>query len=175
MASPSFKKCGGFTLLELALAASLIGVLCAVLVQRLQFYQEQATVVSTQQLLAALRTALQLRAARAELALGEAGLAALAEENPIGWLAQRPKNYLGEFYSPDITSLPAGSWFYDRSDKSLVYILNDSKSFSLETSKFLKFKVKFPHLPHLGRSDGRSKVARALMLDQLADEPAVNR
>jgi general secretion pathway protein G len=162
----------GFTRLEFGIAAAVFGLLVAAFVERVFFYNEQAERVAVQQLTGTLRTALQVRAAR-ELASGnEAALAALAQENPMGWLSEKPVNYLGEFYSPDLAELPHGNWLFDRTDYSLVYLPESHKSFSFETSKFLKFKVKFIRSPG-SINVGRSKATRGLILDQVADEAAV--
>jgi general secretion pathway protein G len=167
------RRQGGFTRLEFGIAAAVFGLLMAAFVERVFFYNEQAELVAVQQLTGTLRTALQVRAAR-ELASGNAAaLAALAQENPMGWLSEKPANYLGEFYSPDLRELPNGHWFFDRTDHSLVYLPDSHKTFSFETSKFLKFKVKFIRSPG-PVNDGRSKAMQGVILDQVADEAAVN-
>jgi type II secretory pathway pseudopilin PulG len=167
------KKCCGFTLLEFAVAAGLLGLLVAALLSRLLFYQEQAERVAAEQLVGTLRTALQVRAAQVGAAGGEGALQALAEQNPISWLSGKPQNYLGEYYSPDLEELPRGNWFFDRTDKSLVYLHNGHKSFSFETSTFLKFKVKLLRLPNPTGLNGRTKVTKGLVLDQVSDRAAV--
>jgi general secretion pathway protein G len=163
----------GFTRLEFGIAAAVFGLLVAAFVERVFFYNEQAELVAVQQLTGTLRTALQVRAAR-ELASGnEAALAALAQQNPMGWLSEKPVNYLGEFYSPDLGELPHGNWFFDRTDHSLVYLPDTHKSFSFETSNFLKFKVKFIR-PSGSVNDASNKAIQGVVLDQVADEATVN-
>jgi general secretion pathway protein G len=164
----------GFTRLEFAVAAAVFALLVAALVQRVHFYGEEAERVAVQQLTATLRTALQVRST-AQLARGnEARLAALARENPMDLLSEKPVNYLGEFYSPNLEELPRGNWFFDRNDRTLIYLPENIENFSTRTSNFLKFKVKFLRLPGPANSDGRSRVDQGLVLDQVTDEPAVN-
>jgi type II secretory pathway pseudopilin PulG len=174
MTSLSRRRCCGFTLLEGAVAAALFALLTAVLVSRLLFYNGEAERVAAEQLIGTLRTALQVRSAHALATRGEAGLAPLVDENPMAWLSGKPDNYLGEFYSPDPRKIPTGNWFFDRSDRSLAYLPNDHESFSIETSKFLKFKVKLILLPNPDASSGRSKVSKGVTLDQVNDRIAVN-
>jgi type II secretory pathway pseudopilin PulG len=173
MTSRAGQKCWGFTLFEAAVAAGLLAIFVAVLVSRVVAYQAEAERVAAQQLVATLRTAMQVRAAKALIARGEQGLHPLVDENPIGWLSAKPANYLGEYYAPDREELPSGNWYFDRADRSLVYLLQNRKSFSLGTSTFLKFKVKLFHLPTSDRLDRLSKTSTGLVLDQVHDPNAV--
>jgi type II secretory pathway pseudopilin PulG len=173
MTSRGGRRCCGFTLIESAVAAGLLGIFVAILISRVLTYQAEAERVAEEQLVATLRTAMQVRAAKAVIAHGEQGLHPLLDENPIGWLADQPANYLGEYYAPDPTELPPGNWYFDRADRSLVYLLGNRKSFSFQTSIFLKFKVKF-HLPNTAGINGRSKTSTGLVFDQVPDRNAVN-
>jgi general secretion pathway protein G len=171
---PRRRKCCGFTLLEAAVAAALFALLVAILGNRLLFYYGETERVATEQLVGTLRTALQVRSAQALSTRGEAGLAVLTQENPMAWLSGKPDNYLGEFYSPDLGKIPMGNWFFDRSDHSLVYLPNNHESFSTQTSKFLRFKVKFVGSPGPDVGNGRSKATKGVILDQVSDGAAVN-
>jgi general secretion pathway protein G len=163
----------GFTRLEFGIAAAVFGLLVAAFVERVFFYNEQVELVAVQQLTGTLRTALQVRATQQLASGSQAGVAALEQENPMAWLSEKPVNYLGEFYSPNLEELPHGNWLFDRTDHSLVYLPDYHKSFSFETSKFLKFKVKFIRLPDPFGGNGRSKATQGVTLDQVADEAAV--
>jgi general secretion pathway protein G len=167
------KNCCGFTLLEFAVAAGLLGLLAAALLSRVLFYHAEAERVAAEQLVGTLRSALQVRAAQASAAPGGQGLGRLADENPIGWLSEKPANYLGEYYAPPLEELPSGNWFYDRRDRSLVYLPAAYKSFSFQTSKFLKFKVKLFRLP-TPRGGGLGNPNQGIVLDQVQDDVAVN-
>jgi general secretion pathway protein G len=167
-------QAAGFTRLEFAVAAAVVGLLVAALVERVLFYNEQAERVAVQQLVGTLRTALQVRAATVVAARGEGGLAVLAQENPIGFLSEKPGNYLGEYYSPNLEELPEGNWLFDRAEPSLVYLPRGHKSFSFETLKFLKFKVKFVGLRDPNVTGGRSQATKGVILDQVSGEVAVN-
>ena len=132
----------GFSMLELAVVAIIMSVLAGVLLQRLFNYQAQAELAAAERVAAIIRTALTLKSAEL-LVRGKGGeVAALADRNPIELLAEKPQNYLGEFFSPDLSTLEKGHWLYDRKDKSLVYLLNNGKTFPAGMPKSLKFKVK---------------------------------
>jgi general secretion pathway protein G len=149
---------------EFALCAALAAVLAGVLLLRLLEVRVESERTAARQVAAAVRTALAVRAARAA---DGAELAMLAQENPMRWLARLPPNYLGEYYAPDLESLTKGSWFFDRTDKSINYLLSRD-TFSHGTSNLLKFKVEFigsPQTSRTGRIDGGSQ---GLLLQEVA-------
>jgi type II secretory pathway pseudopilin PulG len=161
-------------MLEFAVAASLLGLLVAALVTRMLFYQAEAERVAVEQLVGTLRGALQVQSARVLAGEGVPGLERLAEDNPMNWLARKPKNYLGEYYAPQLNQLPKGNWFFDRRDKTVVYLPSASNTFSSETSKFLKLKVKLLRLPSSTQIKGQSKINYGIVLDQVDARVAVN-
>lgn len=131
----------GFTLFELAVVVAVVGVLMVVLLSRLAFYRDQAERLAYEQTVTALRTEVQLQAYALMIAGRTKDIAALAGHNPMNWLAQKPANYLGEYYSPDVKKLASGNWFFDRSDGKLVYLLNQRTIFDPEDYELPKFKV----------------------------------
>lgn len=157
----------GFTLLELAGAAALCSLLAGILLDRLEAYAGESEHVAAKQLVGTLRTALALRSAQAAASGGQAALLSVAHENPVDWLAKRPGNYLGEYFSPDETQLSKGNWYFDKASRTLVYLPAASKSFSSETPKFLRFKVKLLRVPELIETDGRSRGTQGLVLEQM--------
>ncbi|WP_308921675.1 type II secretion system protein [Janthinobacterium sp. J1-1] len=131
----------GFTLFELAVVVSVIGILIVVLLSRMAFYRDEAERLAYEQTLTALRTEVQLQTYALMIAGRQKEIPALAGQNPMNWLAQKPPNYLGEIYSPDVKKLVSGNWFFDRSDGKLVYLLNKSNTFDAQGFDLLQFKV----------------------------------
>lgn len=131
----------GFTLFELAVVASVIAVLAVVLLGRLEVVQQEAERVAVQQTLLALRTGLRMKVLELYASDRQNQLPALAGQNPIDWLAEKPANYLGAYMSPETEKLPQSHWFFDRSNAELIYILNRSNSFGASYSELLRFKV----------------------------------
>ena len=131
----------GFTLFELAVVVAIIGVLTVVFLNRVTFYRNEVERLAFEQTLAAIRTETSLQNYARMAGSKTTDVRMLAGHNPINWLAQKPGNYLGEFYSPDTKKLASGNWFFDRSDGLLVYLLNESNTFDSEGSELLKFKV----------------------------------
>lgn len=170
MKTPGQRRQGGATRLELAVATGLAAGLAGVLLNCIIGYQGESERVAVKQLVASLRTALAVQSARIISTTGEPGLLALAQQNPMTWLQDRPKNYLGEYYSPKNEALPKGNWYFDRHARSLVYLPSADKSFSFGTQKILVFKVEFIGVSapvHAGRQE---KGTAGLVLAQLEEQ-----
>jgi len=158
----------GFTLYEFAVCTSLCALLAGGLLVKLHAYQAESETVAVQQLVASVRTALSVRAARAVADRGEAGLHALAEENPLKWLSLPPINYQGEFYRPAASLIKPGYWYFDRTDRSINY-LQRRDTFSSGPSRLLRFKVELLREPVPTRSGGRREATHGLVFDRVND------
>jgi hypothetical protein len=138
---------GGAGLMEFAVSAAVVAILAGMLLSRLYSYQGEAERVAMLYTVSGIRSALQLKQAQAHLPERALNLAQLAEKNPLELLDRKPKNYLGEFYSPDVRELAPGNWYFDRDSKILVYLLNERGVFGDSSLKQLQFKVKLLRLP----------------------------
>lgn len=170
MSRPFLPPQRGFALFELAVATVVATLLAGALLGRLVAYAGESEVVAAKQLISSMRTALAVRSAQALAKGGRDALLTLAHENPMDWLAKRPENYLGEYYSPPESELSKGNWYFDKARRTLVYLTASPKSFSAETPKFLRFKVELLRVPKPVESDGRSKVTEGLVLDEVVDQ-----
>jgi general secretion pathway protein G len=158
---------GGFTLLEFALVLLLSSVLSAIAFNRFEFYREQAEIVAARQVVAALRTSLQVRTARLAANGRQEELRRLAAGNPIDLLDRKPVNYLGEYTTPDPGQLGEAGWVFDPRDKSLVYLPKNSESFSFGTARLLRFKVEFVGNPDPSQQVGIERNNISLALNQV--------
>ncbi len=111
----------GFTLLELVIVVSLVGILASVALERFLRYQEIAEKTTMQATVAAMQSGLTLQIAVRIARGGMALLAGLDQENPVDWLAKPPQGYLGALYDPAPSQVPKGSWYFDLKNKTLVY------------------------------------------------------
>lgn len=137
----------GFTLLEFAVTVLVAAAVSAFLLNRFDFYREQAEMAATRQLVGALRTALQVRAAQLQAQGRHEALRTLAQDNPMNWLASKPDNYLGEVEAFNPQKIGRSGWVFDARDKSLVYLLPNAETFSFGTARLLRFKVEFSRAP----------------------------
>jgi general secretion pathway protein G len=111
----------GFTLFELLVVVCLVGVLVSVVLDRMLRYQELAEKAAMEQTVAAFRSALVIQVGARILRGGLQSAAELADQNPTGWLAEIPHNYVGALYDPTPDQVPRGSWYYDLKSKELIY------------------------------------------------------
>jgi prepilin-type N-terminal cleavage/methylation domain-containing protein len=162
----------GFTLFEFAVSMSIVTVLAGILLVRTQQYRGEVERQAVEQTIGLLRVALQIQETKATGPDRRAVLARLAEQNPFDLLEQKPQNYLGEYYSPELEKIPEGNWVFDRRDKTLTYLLSSHKSFSFPSSNFLKFKVEFAHARASGVKYGAAQVPTSLVIERIDDQSA---
>jgi hypothetical protein len=168
-------KAGGFTKFEFVVSAAVFCVLVAVLLNRLGLVQDDTERAQVARVLGTMRAALQFKTAELIVNSRQAEAAKFVDQNPMDWLMERPENYLGEYYSPKAGTLPKGNWYFDRSDKTLVYLLNNGKTFEDEQLNLLKFKVKFSDTPgNTVTSSGQPSLIRGIALDQVSDHDRNN-
>lgn len=112
----------GFTIIETLVVVIAIGVLAGFALDRMLPLIGRAQRAAFLQTRADLQSALLLEAAD-RITRGEAHtLADLAGTNPMALLLVPPANYEGELAAPDDgASLPRASWFYDETNRRLVY------------------------------------------------------
>lgn len=110
----------GFTLLELVIVIAIISTLATVALQKLLPWIDEAERVAVLRVEGQLRSTLVMEAAQ-RIARGRSGsITELAGSNPINFLADPPKNYLGELDDGDS---PARHWYFDGNSRQLVYRL----------------------------------------------------
>lgn len=168
---PFVRPARGFSLFELAVCTALVGVLITGLLGALAEYRRQAERVMVRHTVAAVRAALAERSA-SMLGRGEGhAVAQLTRENPVNWLSAQPGNYLGERVRPRAAELKDGHWYFDRADQTINYLLRHD-TFSSETSKLLKFKVKLLGEPVPAGDGGRMEAPQGLTFDLVSDRDA---
>jgi general secretion pathway protein G len=158
---------GGFTLLEFAAVMLVSSSVGAVALHYFEFYREQAEIVAARQVVAALRTSLQVQTARLASNGRQEDLRRLAAGNPIDLLDRRPLNYLGEYYAPDREQIGQAGWVFDPRDKSLVYLPTNTQSSSFSRARLLRFKVEFVRNSDPSRKTGTETNNISLTLHQI--------
>jgi prepilin-type N-terminal cleavage/methylation domain-containing protein len=166
----------GFTMFEFAVSAVIFAILMAILVNRLGVYQEEADRAKAEQLVGTMRAALQFKVGELIVTSRQASAVKFLDENPIDWLMEKPDNYLGEYYAPPPGTLPKGNWYFDRTSKTLVYLLNNGKSFVEGQSNLLKFKVKFSELNgNSAMPSGQPAAIKGVVLEQVTEPDRGNK
>ena len=131
----------GFSLLELVIVISVIGILAGALFSRLGLYKERAELAAMDNVVGAIRTGLNLKAGQLAAKGQTAELSKLITINPMDLLAQKPGNYVGEYYLPQKAKISPGNWYFDRKKFLLVYIARTGATFPASTSKQFKYRI----------------------------------
>lgn len=157
----------GFTLLELIVVVSIVAILAGSLLSRIPYYQEQAEKAAMEQTVGALQTALVMRygALMTRGAVNEKELKALATDNPMSWLQQKPRNYAGEYFDPATQAILSGNWFYDLKSHDLVYSVAHAEFFKpgKDGKKWIRFHTRIVSEPVLGRPESGKEVTATLI------------
>jgi prepilin-type N-terminal cleavage/methylation domain-containing protein len=142
------KAAVGFTLIELVIVISIVGVLAGEFFKRVWHYQEMAEKAAMQQVVGALQTALILEFGH-RMATGF-GLSNISNENPMDWLVQKPPNYAGEFNAVNLSSISPGNWVFDNSRHELIYLPEHSEYFvpSNNGVKWIRYRTRFIYEPN---------------------------
>jgi general secretion pathway protein G len=132
------------SLLELVVVVILIAIFIRIAIDRiwpLRIVAEKTAVVEVR---GAIESALGITVA-GRIARGEplAAIARLAGTNPVHLLATPPDNYLGSFAHPGRHRIPRGSWYFNRSTRTLVYVVRFASHFKtpLPGRKRIRFRV----------------------------------
>jgi prepilin-type N-terminal cleavage/methylation domain-containing protein len=151
----------GFTLLELIVVISVIAILAGTLLSRVPIYTEQAEQAAMEQTVGAMQSALTMRVGSLMThgAATEKELKALASDNPLDWLQQKPKNYAGEFFNPTPKTVAPGQWMFDLKSRDLIYVVDRSGHFvpGKDGQRWIRFHVKFEYEASPGRVFGGKK------------------
>ena len=111
----------GFSMLELVLVISIIGILLAVALGRLLPYIDEAERVGVLTTESQIRSALTISAAKRIAGGRSATIGELDGTNPMGLMLEPPGNYAGEFHSSEAAAVPRRNWYFDLSTRRLVY------------------------------------------------------
>lgn len=113
----------GFSLLEMAVVIALIGILLAVAANRLLPWIDEAERVAVLSVEGQLRSTLTMEAAR-RIARGQsASIVELEGTNPVKFLLEPPKNYVGELQQQQAGQAPTRHWYFEADRHRLVYRL----------------------------------------------------
>ncbi len=118
----------GFTLLELVVVITIISILVAVALEKLLPYLDAAERAAVLRIEGQLRSALVLVAAERIARGRSATITELEDSNPVNFLAEPPKNYLGELTNDVLAGVPVRHWYFDGGLRRLVYRLGEPYS-----------------------------------------------
>ena len=156
----------GFTFLELIAVIAIISVLAVFALNR--YYKLLVDVERTSMAhdLGVMRSAISMQVAGHYVASNMAALETLVGSNPMDLLAEKPNNYIGAIRQKRLESIERGSWFYDRKDGTLTYLVRNQLYF--ETELELPIRARFKIIPvHSDRTGSNNKYISGLRLKAL--------
>jgi len=125
------RRCSrGFSLLELVIVIVIISVLMVLAMTRLLALMVDAERVTMESVAGALRSAIGMKVAEGIVKSKVSELRAFEGSNPMALLAETPRNYLGELDGVDPAKLEDGNWYFDKRDKTLVYLVRNKGFFT---------------------------------------------
>ncbi len=135
-----WRELRGFTLPELMVAVTIIGILATVAMGRLLYYRELAEKAAMDATLAATKMGLQIRLAELIATNRQMAAAELERGNPMLWLEKPPPDYAGEYRSPP----SPGHWYFAADAGQLVYAPRNTSYLQLrnEDKNEIRFQVR---------------------------------
>ena len=139
----ALEKQTGFTLLELVVVAAVLGILAAVLLNRLLRYQEFAEKTAMETTVVNMRSGLRARVAELVIQGRTDEIGEIGRENPVGWLDTPPANYAGELDRPGQGAIRPGYWYFDSARRELLYLPDRGKYLKPgpDGTKAIRFRV----------------------------------
>ncbi len=125
-------KIPGFSFLEVTLVIIAISILYVIGVDKLLKYRADAEEVSIETLLSTLKLAVSIEIFT-QVKKGNIQVLAEADgANPMNYLLDQPRNYIGELQSPDIKTIGPATWYFDTDSRLLIYRVQHPEYFVSE-------------------------------------------
>ena len=160
-----------FSLLELLIVIIIISVLLVIAVERLLKLRYEAERVTVESVIAAMRSGLYVEFAGAAATGQIARMDTAPGTNPMLRLAEKPDGYAGEFYGADPALFEPGTWYFDKRDRAIVYLVRFTDEFvtPLAGPPRLRLTVEpdYDDLDRNGRFDAGRDPVRGLKLAPL--------
>ena len=137
----------GFTLIELIIVITILSVLMAIFLNRVEYYQELAEKTAMDENIGAIQNAVTMQYGKNYIRGNRKEISQLPSENPIKWLQKLPQNYAGEFFDPKPTSVAPGSWIFDLKAHELIYIPSRTEHFvpGKDGAKWIRFHIEMQY------------------------------
>lgn len=128
-------------LLEVLAVTVFVGIMAAILLNRVAYYQEAAEKAHMELTISSVRSALRMRMATMMIEGRAAQFSSLAQDNPIDWLEQKPANYSGVLSADRVHESLAGKWVFDPATRTLVYWVEHGEHFQADSAGERKVRL----------------------------------
>jgi prepilin-type N-terminal cleavage/methylation domain-containing protein len=159
----------GFTLIEVVVVITIVVVLYTVFLERVWVYQEEAEKTAMVEVAEAIQSALVFKYGHMMVRGAEPEAGALATENPMTWLAKKPRNYAGEFYDPTPQSIAPGHWMFDLKAHQLIYLPSRTDNFvaGRDGQKWIRYRVNLVYDPVSAAADQPAKMVVGTLFEPI--------
>ena len=131
----------GASLVEFAVAATVLAVLASVFLLRLLDAQEYAEKIAMEATVENMRAGLRAQVGALLIADRTSEIVSLVADNPVQWLDDAPEGYLGE-YPGQPSADTSGTWYFDTAQGELVYTANLRRHFVPSSSSGYTVRLK---------------------------------
>ncbi len=163
------KKQHGFSLFELVVVVLLVGIFMIFAIDRMLRLQIEAERVSVQQVIASLKSAVNLQAAEMVVSKGINAIKTLENTNPMNYLQELPNNYLGAKNDRQAGDYLLASWYYDPLLSILVYKVKNINYFVSSLSGTPRIRLKVEAIYNEEVSNSGNKKVRGISLNRMED------
>lgn len=112
----------GFSRLELLITMIVIGIVSAIFLERMSYYQAMVEKAEMDYTLRSIKSALRLRISTLLIQGRAQEIHALAAGNPVDFLDRKPANYLGSLTAAEAKHAAPGNWYFDKEAGLLIYL-----------------------------------------------------
>ncbi|MFM1897480.1 MAG: hypothetical protein RLZZ385_2554 [Pseudomonadota bacterium] len=123
----TLQQCDGFSLFELVVFIICVAIIYASASNRFADFPGEAERANFLAVTAQIQAAVNLELMMGMVERNGRGMEEYQSANPMDFLLEAPSNYLGEFFTPNVASLPKRSWYFDQQTRELVYLINDAE------------------------------------------------
>lgn len=157
----------GFTLIELIVVITIIVLLAGMLLTRIWFYQEQAEKAAMEQTAGAVQSSLVMQYGHLLTRGLDAEVKNLVKENPMNWLMQKPKNYVGEYFGITPAVIAPGNWAFDLKTRELIYVPYRTEYFDpgKDGLKWVRYRVHLEYEPVPGSKNKGAQELTGVLFD----------
>lgn len=128
---PLHRRQRGFSLFEFVVFVLSVAIIYSYAAQRFSGYPGEAEKANFIAVRAQLQNSMTLQTFTAQLNGGrDALVTTLKGGNPMALMLRPPRNYLGEFEEYTLGDLPRRSWFFDKNNAELVYLIGSGEGVS---------------------------------------------
>ena len=163
------KKQHGFSLFELVVVVLLVGIFMIFAIDRMLRLQIEAERVSVQQVIASLKSAVNLQAAEMVVNKGINAIKTLENTNPMNYLQELPYNYLGTKSDRQADDYPQANWYYDPVLNMLVYKVKNTGYFVSSLPGTLRIRLKVEAIYQQDLIHKENNKVRGISLNSMDD------